>query len=337
MWLAWVTRPVLTPFLFAFVIAYLLAPLVDWCGRRGIPRIVAILAIYLVFGGSLALAGVYVAPRLLQESLRMIHRLPVWTKAVEGYWSFWLTKLHQAPMPASLRAMLDQTTQRLATYLLGLVQSVLRLALGMVPGAISLLLAPILAVFVLKDLDRIRSRFWTLIPWTLRPAVYKLGLDIDQALNGFIRGQLMVALFVGLLSAAWTLALGIPFALLIGALAGVTDVLPYLGPIVGAIPAVILALTISPWKVAYVVIGFVIIHQLEGTVIAPKVVGDSVGLHPLIVIFALLGGAELAGVTGLLLAVPSAAVIKVGVVHAFRRLTALEPSSPTKGSRSQRS
>jgi len=320
MWLTWLAKPVLTPFLFAFIIAYLLAPFVDWCARRGVPRIVAIVAIYALFGVALFLVGVYLVPRLLQESLRLIHRLPVWTRALEGYWSFWLQKFHQAPIPPTIRTMLNQTTHRLETYLFGIVQSLLRAALGLVPGVLSVFVAPILAFFVLKDLERIRIRFWTLIPWTWQPSVFKLGIDIDQALNGFIRGQLLVAFLVAVLSAAWTMILGIPFALLIGALAGITDILPYVGPIVGAIPAVILALTISPWKVAYVILGFVIIHQLEGTVIAPKVVGNSVGLHPLIVIFALLAGGDLGGLTGLLLAVPMAAVVKVMVAHISRRL-----------------
>ncbi len=320
MWLTWLARPVLTPFLFAFVISYLLAPLVDWCGRLGLPRIVAILAIYALFSASLATLGIYLIPLLFQESLRMIQRLPQWTTALEQYWSFWLVKLHQAPIPPSIWLMLDQTTRHLESYLFSLVKSFLKVALGMVPGVISVLVAPVLAFFVLKDLDRIRLRFWSLIPMSWRPGAFKLGLDIDQALNGFIRGQLLVALLVAVLSTAWTMALGIPFALLIGALAGVTDVLPYVGPIVGAVPAIILALTISPWKVAYVVIGFIIIHQLEGTVIAPKVVGESVGLHPLVVIFALLAGGDIAGLTGLLLAVPLAAVAKGSIYHLFRRL-----------------
>lgn len=330
MWLAWLARPVLTPFLFAFVIAYLIAPLVECGVRLGIPRLVVILVIYLVVGGILVLAGIYLIPMLLQESLHLIRQLPNWTTAVERYWSFWLRRLHQAPIPSSVRKALTQSTHHLETNLFQIVRSLLTIVWRLVPGLISAFVAPILAFFVLKDLDRIRSRFWSVIPLEWRPAVFKLGLDVDRTLNGFIRGQLLVALAVGILSAMWTAFLGIPFAILIGALAAITDVLPYLGPVVGAIPAIILAFTISPWKVAYVVAGFIVIHQLEGTVIAPKVVGESVGLHPLIVIFALLVGGEVDGITGLLLAVPLTAVVKVVIAHLFRRLSVTGVSARLK-------
>jgi predicted PurR-regulated permease PerM len=131
----------------------------------------------------------------------------------------------------------------------------------------------------------------------------------------------MVAVVVGLLSTVWMIVLKIPFALLIGAVAAVTDVIPYLGPVAGAIPAVLLGLTRSPWVSLYAVLGFVVIHQLEGTVISPKVVGESVGLHPLVVIFAILAGGAIAGFWGLIIGVPLAAVLRVVLQHGYRRLT----------------
>ena len=114
--------------------------------------------------------------------------------------------------------------------------------------------------------------------------------------------------------------LGIPLAFLIGVIAGVTDVIPYVGPIAGAIPAVMLGMERSPIIAVYAILGFVAIHQLEGAVIGPKIMGDYVGLHPLVVIFAILAGGEMGGLVGLLLAVPSAAVIKVIFGHLYRRL-----------------
>ena len=320
MWLAWLARPVLTPFLFAFIIAYLLAPWMDWCVQGGIPRILAVLITYAVVGGGLFTLSVYLTPLLVQQSLWLVHRLPEWTRALAAYWSYSLTRVHQAPIPELIRRLLAQSSSHIEARLFVILKSVLKTVFGLVPGILSIVVAPVLAFFILKDLERIRRTFWGLVPIGWRPGIFKLGVDIDDALNGFLRGQLLVALVVAVLASAWTFVLNIPFALLIGALAGITDVIPYVGPIVGAIPAVILALTVSPWKALYVVCGFIVIHQLEGTVIAPKVVGDSVGLHPLVVMFVLLVGGEVYGLVGLLLAVPLTAVGKVVLVHAIERL-----------------
>lgn len=325
-WLGWTARPVLTPFLFAIVIAYLLAPLIDFLALRGLPRSLAILLVYAVLGAAVVGLGLYLIPLMVQESVGLIRRLPDWTRALQTFWSLWLARLHEAPLPPSLRVSLNQAARGLETHLFVLLKSLLKALFGLVPGFLSVLIAPILAFFLLKDLDRIRRHVWALIPVDWRPAAYKLGLDVDRSLAGFIRGQLLVALFVGLMATLWTGVLRIPFAPLIGALAAVTDIVPYIGPVVGAIPAVILAFAVSPLKAVYVILGFVVIHQLEGSVVGPKVMGESVGLNPLVVIFSLLVGGEAAGLTGLLLAVPVAAVIKVAVVHLYRRLTDPEPA-----------
>lgn len=327
-WLGWIARPVFAPFLLAVVTAYLLAPLVEFVTRRGMPRSLAILLIYALLGAAVVGLGLYLIPLMVQESVGLIRRLPTWTRDLQGFWSLWLTRLHEAPLPPSLRQSLNQTARHLESHLFSLLKSVLKALFGLVPGVLSILVAPILAFFILKDLDRIRRHFWALIPVEWRPAVFKLGLDVDRSLSGFIRGQLMVALFVGMMATLWTALLRVPFAPLIGALAAVTDVVPYIGPIVGAIPAVILAFVTSPWKALYVILGFVVIHQLEGSVVGPKVMGESVGLNPLVVIFSLLVGGEVAGLAGLLLAVPAAAVVKVMVVHLYRRLTEPEARRP---------
>jgi predicted PurR-regulated permease PerM len=222
-------------------------------------------------------------------------------------------------MPNAIRLAVIGTGLHLKSQLLHALKNLVGAVFGLVPGVLSFVVAPILAFYVLKDLPRMRDRFWDFVPVDWRASVYKLGFDLDRALNGYIRGQLMVALVVGILSTVWMIVLHIPFALLIGAVAAMTDIIPYVGPIAGAIPAVILGLLHSPWVSLYAVIGFVVIHQLEGTVISPKVVGDSVGLHPLMIIFAILAGGEIAGFTGLLLGVPTAAVGKVIVTHLYRR------------------
>lgn len=319
MLLGW-AGPVLLPFVFAFVIAYLLAPSVQMFDRHGLNRVVSILLVYAIAGLIIAGTIVYMFPLLLQESVHLIRLVPNFIAGLQHTWAYWLNRFHEAPIPRSIRKAINQTGTHLEGQMLTWLKGLVTAVFGLVPGVLSLIVAPVLAFYLLKDLDRIRSRFWHMIPIAWRPQIYKLGVDMDSALNGFIRGQLMVALVVGSLSGLWVWVLHIPLAVLIGAIAGITDVIPYVGPIAGALPAVLLGFNISPYTALYAVLGFVVIHQLEGVVIAPKLVGDSVGIHPLIIIFAILVGGELAGVVGLLLAVPLTAAGKVLFSHMYRWL-----------------
>lgn len=123
-----------------------------------------------------------------------------------------------------------------------------------------------------------------------------------------------MAVLVGL----WSFALGIPFPVLIALVAAMTDVVPYIGPVVGALPAVALGLLHSPWTALYAAVGFVGIHQLEGTVLGPQVVGEAVGLHPLMIVLVVLVGAQVAGLLGMLVAEPVAAAARITVEHLYR-------------------
>lgn len=320
-WILMVSQAILLPFLLAFVLSYLLAPLVELLVVHGrLSRSLAILVAYALVALVIAALIVYMVPMLVQETVRLIKDVPTLAAGVQSVWDYWLLRFHQQPMPAAIRSAITGTGHHLQQVLLRFVKGLVHAAFGLVPGLLSFVVAPVLAFYVLKDLNHIRERFWILIPVDWRGPVYKLGYDVDRALNGYIRGQLMVALVVGTLSSIWMIVLGIPFALLIGALAAVTDVIPYVGPIAGAIPAILLGLTRSPWVSLYAVLGFIVIHQLEGTVISPKVVGGSVGLHPLVVIFAILAGGAIGGFTGLLVGVPAAAVLRVVFTHLYRRL-----------------
>jgi predicted PurR-regulated permease PerM len=144
--------------------------------------------------------------------------------------------------------------------------------------------------------------------------------DVNAVVGGFIRGQLLVAIIVGVLITIMLTVLHVRYAFLIGVIAGLLEIIPYLGAFVGAAPAVIIALvTNGPLNAGLVVLGFIAINQIEGHVISPLVVGESVGLSPLIIILALLTGGELFGLAGLLLAVPVAGIIKVLLVNLLPR------------------
>ncbi len=205
--------------------------------------------------------------------------------------------------------------------------------LGVVMSAVSILvlfvIVPIVAIYLMADSDKLYRGTLSLFPPPSQPKAVAIIDGINAVLGGFIRGQLLVAIVVGTLIAIMLTLLHVRFAILIGVIAGVLNVIPYIGAFAGAAPAVLIALfTNSPLNALFVIIGFVIINQLEGHVIAPLVVGQSVGLSPLVVIIALLTFGELFGLLGLLVAVPIAGIIKVLFVNLVPRYALPEPATP---------
>jgi predicted PurR-regulated permease PerM len=176
---------------------------------------------------------------------------------------------------------------------------------------------PFLAFYILKDFQLIEKTVLAIVPKEKRKQVITLLVDIDTALGNYIRGQLLVCMIIGILAYAGYWMIGMPYALLLACLVAIFNIIPYLGPFFGAAPAIILASTISLKMVLMVAVVNTVCQILEGNVISPQVVGRSLNMHPLLIIFALLVGGELAGVVGLILAVPCFAVIKVVLQHLF--------------------
>ncbi|MCK9525137.1 MAG: AI-2E family transporter, partial [Limnochordia bacterium] len=184
---------------------------------------------------------------------------------------------------------------------------------------ISLVISPVLAFYLLRDHQAMRESALRYIPAAQRGDALYILQEINSALNGFFRGQLWVCLFVGLFIYGGLSLLGIPYALFIGILAGLFDIIPYFGPVLGFLPAAALGLSKSPLTVLWVFALFVAANQIENAIISPKLIGDRVGLHPLVVIFAVFVGAELMGIIGMLLAIPVASMIRVILAFFFLR------------------
>ena len=166
-----------------------------------------------------------------------------------------------------------------------------------------------IAFYLTRDVDAIRERFASWLPAVSRNRIMSVISDIDRALAGWVRGQVIVCTFVGATTGASLALLGVRYALPIGFLTGILEIIPYFGPVLALIPAVLLAAQKSALTALFAATVFVGIQQVESAVVSPKIVGDCVGLHPLVVIGALLIGGALFGVVGMLLAVPVTAVL----------------------------
>ena len=182
-------------------------------------------------------------------------------------------------------------------------------------GMFYIILAPIIAFYVLKDLPDIKQNTFAMIPERFRSSVEKVLTEIDFAVGGYLRGQVLISIIVGTAVSIYLLIIGVKFAILLGVLAGVLNIIPYFGPVFGGGIAAIVALFQSPKLALLVIIGMIAIQQLDSAIISPTIMRHTVHLHPAIVIFSLLVGASLFGFLGLLFAIPAAAVAKALLLH----------------------
>jgi predicted PurR-regulated permease PerM len=198
------------------------------------------------------------------------------------------------------------------------VQRGLIRTLGFVGNTVSwmlgLVVVPFWLFFVLNDSGKVKQGMLNLLPAELRPDAEALRIIVDRVLSAYIRGQLLLAFSIGLMATVGLMILGIDFSLLLGIVAGFFEIFPFIGPILGAIPAIVVTLLQDPSKVLWVVVLFAAIQQIENVLLVPKINGDAVALHPAIIMVVLVVGQQLLGLAGMLLAVPLTAILR-DVVH----------------------
>lgn len=304
-------RGALTPFYLAFAIAYLGHPFVKLLEGKQVPRPLAILLLYAI----IAVIGIFVfyavLPSLSREIEQLAQRLPEQTKRLESVSLGIFRELRRDWFPGGVQEVVNLAIRRVEGLLEGVATRIADLIVGFLSQLFDLILAPFLAYYILKDKELLGRTFVSWLPPGARSDSLELVRRVHQAVGRFLRGQLIVSTTVGVLVACGLSVLGVRYALFLGLIAGLLDIIPYFGPILGAIPAIVLALMRSPLTALWVLVLFVVVQQLEGSVLSPKIMGDQVGLHPLAVIFSILVGGELMGVLGMLIAVPVAATIKV--------------------------
>ncbi len=314
--LLWVLKAALTPLVAAFVIAYLLDPLIDRFEARRVKRPIAI---FVLLGG----VGVvnlgfllFVIPRLVRELSALAERMP-------GYLERFVTEMvpqFEARIGVELPKTIEAALGQLSGAELGALASlrdVLTGTLTTLSGTagvlIALLVIPILAYYLLVEFDQLVARLGGWVPPRYRSYVFEKARTVDRLIAGFLRGQLLVAGCLGVLYAVGFSVIGIDLAIGVGLLAGALALIPYLGNAVAVASATVLCLLQFgfAWQLGAVLGWYAIVQTLEGFVLTPRIVGQSVGLHPGAVIVALLIGGDLFGFLGLLIAVPAAAIVKV--------------------------
>lgn len=324
--LAWAIRPLWIPFGLAVGIAYLIAPLVTALEGRGIRRSRAIIMIYIGLGLGTAVFLLRVLPAAYSELQRLARSVPEWAAGARHLLDAAQARVRADGMPPGVREAFEAALTRLETMSAGVVQGLVTNLFRLVEWALYLALAPILAYYMLRDLHLLRAGAVRTLPRRWRRPAQELLHGIDGVLAGFVRGQVVLAVAVGGLGALAAYLLGLRYSLLLGVWAGIAELVPYVGPIIGAVPAMAAGAAVSPVRGVQVALAFALIQQLENAVLGPKVIGEAVGLHPLTVLAAVLAGGYLGGVAGLVLAVPLVGVARVLWLFACRRLVAPRPA-----------
>lgn len=323
LYLLWLIRPilggiysflksVLAPFLIAMIISYVLNPIVVLLNRRKVPRTVAVLLIYAVFLTSLTVIMMNLIPMFMTQLTQLNEHMPDFTMRAQGM----IDQFNESEMlPDSVRSGINNSLYKLETGISDWVSDYINGIGSKLNVLFIALIIPFVAFYILKDFQLIEKTVLTVVPKKHRRHVTRLLFEIDEALGNYIRGQFLVCIIIGFMAYIGYWFIDMPYPLLLASVVALFNIVPYLGPYLGAAPAALMAASIS-WKmVLYVLLVNWLCQLLEGNVISPQVVGRTLHMHPLMIIFALLVGGEVAGVAGLILAVPFFAVLKVIVSH----------------------
>jgi predicted PurR-regulated permease PerM len=311
----------------SFIVAFVTAPVVDRLQRWKLPR--ALAAGIVLAGIGLIVIGLIVllVPALTAQWWRISERLPEGIAYVEGTLIPYIETHLGVDIPdtsAGLATLLRQHLPMLGARIAAPLSQAFAKTFGSVIGILgaiaNFILVPVLAFYLLLHFHQIRPRFESLVPRRHHDRVHALVDEVDASLAGFVRGQLTVAMVLGVLLALGLSIVGIEGALVIGLLSGLLNMIPFIGTAIGVTLSLLIAVgQLSGWgPILGVAIVFLVTQTLEGNVITPRLVGKSVGLPPVVVILAVLAGGEILGFAGLLLAVPMAAVLKVLLGEARR-------------------
>ena len=316
----------ISPVLYSIAFAYLLNPFVNFLEEKGISRLWGTLIVYLVLAGFVVVIAVSFFPKISAEFQNFVQLLPDYSKEAIDFFNDLYTNYtdNVENLPDEFQGVKDivsQNISRVESLLINSIESLMNSVINMFSKVLGLIIIPVLTFYFIKDKDMFKKKIYLTIPKKYRADCIRISREIDSVLSKFIRGQMIIALFVGVTTIIGLMIIGIDFAMLIGLIAGLANFIPFFGPIIGTIPALFFALLDDPMKIIWVIILFTVIQQLESNILAPKIVGDSVGIHPVVVILALLIGASLMGIIGMLLAVPVAGVIKILTSFVIEKLT----------------
>jgi len=315
-------RRALLPFLAGTVMAYILLPLVEAINsllpprlrRQSMLRALSVLAVYALVLALIVALLAFVIPPIATQIEFLIQRLPGFAKrvyqAAPDFVQEWLDRYEAVPenIQAAVQRGMESVVQTLVTAVQTAVTTSAKLVFSTLSFVLGLVVIPLWTFYILRDQPRLRAWFYAVLPPALRADAGSTVRIVDRALNSYLRGRLLLGLCMTIMATTGLSLLGLDFALLLGTIMGVFEIVPLVGPMLGALPTLVVTLAASPSDLLAVLLLIVAAHVIVHHFIRPRLASDEVKVHPALVMLAIVVGSELAGLWGVLLSVPLTAI-----------------------------
>ncbi|MFC3211524.1 AI-2E family transporter [Planomicrobium okeanokoites] len=319
-------QTVVLPVTLAMILYYLLRPVLRLLERFRIKRIWGILIIFMGVVGMLTLVTFLILPFLREQLQMLIEEFPQYFMQLLTDIDAFLRTSFVGDYYTGSNFDIDQLMETLPDNLAGILQDVVASIITGITGflstitsfVLSIVIVPFILFYLLKDGEKLPEYILKLLPPRLRDDTREVFGEADRQLSAYIQGQLIVAFLIGVMVFIGFLIIGMKYALLLGVLAMFTSVVPYIGPAIAITPAVIIALVTSPFMLVKLAIVWTVVQLVEGNIISPQVMGKTLFIHPVTIIFVLLTAGSLFGVAGVILGIPAYAILRVLVSHIFK-------------------
>ncbi len=321
---------IILPGVLGVILFYLLRPPLKLLVRWKVPRALAILILYIIVIALITLLVLLVFPFLRDQFTNLVQEFPVVLMALANDLLAFLNNSHFSEYFEKINFDYNQILTDFTDSFITTVKVTLgSLATGVATGItgflstvtgiiLSLVIVPFITFYLLYEGDKMPRFILLLFPPRMRERIGDVLHDMDKQISSYIQGQILVSFCIGVMMTIGFLIIGMPYALLLGFLAMITSVVPYLGPAIAATPAAIIAIVNSPWLLVKLAIVWTIVQLIEGKFISPQIMGKSLSIHPITIIFVLLTAGSLFGVPGVVLGIPGYALIKVLISHTYR-------------------
>ncbi len=309
-------RDIIALFFMSLVLASIINPLASWFQSRGWSRAGAVLLLYLLILSILAAVVMVLVPAVVTETRDLLLN-------ADAIWASFLATLGPLREFVAAQGLGDSLSDAISAMAGGLnvaAGGIVATIRGLVMSLASLIIVLVVAFYLVVSEDALKRLFRAVAPEAYQPYLVDLFQRIEKSIGGWVRGQLILSLVVGIAVYVTLKILGVKYALVLALAAGIAEALPYIGPVLSAVPAILIALTQSPLLGLLVAVMYAVIQQVENHILVPKVMEKVTGLHPIVSIFAMLIGVKVAGLVGALLAIPVAMMLGIVVSDAFRFL-----------------
>jgi predicted PurR-regulated permease PerM len=303
--LFWQLRGLVLLLMISIVLAASISPLVDWAERLRIPRWIGVILVYLTLLSGLTGLGLLIGPTVVQQIERLIQKLPSYAEVLLQLAENLLDNWTNTPPELFNLVDLQQITSWLIRSSQQLVLRSYSITRGIIGGVFSLILSLFISGYMVADSQTLINSLVRLLPEPWDTKIAAQIPTIGYRMGSYIRGRLLVSFILGIVTTVGLGILGLrEFSLGLGAIAGVTNLIPFIGPVLGAIPALVVAIASGGWTFLWVLLFFVVIQNVETYILDPFLVGSSVGVHPLYQLLAVLGGTQVLGIIGALIVPP---------------------------------